>query len=153
MGTSFNKHAEEGNAYINKLASELGFTEERTLRVVKSVLHAVRDRILISESFNLISQLPLFLKGIYIENWKYKDQPEKFDTVSEFAAKVMEEAGRTYSFDYENEDQVFFVTQAVFNSLRSYVSEGEISNIYNNLPSDIKNRLLYNSNVSNQQIH
>jgi uncharacterized protein (DUF2267 family) len=151
MAASFIKYAEEANQYISELASRIGFTEERTLRIVKSVLHVIRDRIQISESFNLISQLPLFLKGLYTDQWKYKDQPDKFKTATEFAANVLEEAGKTYEFDYENEEQVFWAVQEVLNSLRKYLSEGEISHIYSNLPTDIKTRVLYYANRESQQ--
>lgn len=86
MGLNFNKYAQEGNEFLKELAVELGHPEEinRTAIILRSVLHLFRDRITISESFDFLSQLPMFLKGIYVENWKYSEKPLRIKNLTEF---------------------------------------------------------------------
>ena len=60
MGTAanqhlpFDKYAQEAQAFLNKLSEDLGHKEEkqRTLIILRAVLHTVRDRITIAESFD-----------------------------------------------------------------------------------------------------
>ncbi len=56
MSLNFQKYAQEGQSFINDLAKELGHPEEvaRTGIVLRAVLHTLRERITISESFHLL---------------------------------------------------------------------------------------------------
>lgn len=138
MAVNFIKYAEEANEYFNKIASQLGFTEERTLRAVRSVLHVIRDRIGIGESLNLISQLPFFLKGLYVEKWKLSEKIDNFNSLDEFAERIMARAGRTFVVDFESKEQAAEVSRIVMHSLRRYVSEGELADLRKNLPKELK---------------
>jgi len=146
MAVNFIKYAEEAHEYIKKMALQLGFTEERTLRAVRAVLHAIRDRIGVGESLNLISQFPFFLKGLYVERWKLSERVENFSTLDEFAERIMAGAGRTFVVDFESKEQAVGVSRAVMHSLRRYVSEGELANVYKNLPKELK--AIYNPEIN-----
>ncbi len=73
MAINFEKFAQEGNEFLSRLATSLGHPEEkgRTGIIMRSVMHTLRERITVGESLNLLSQLPMFLKGIYVDKWKY----------------------------------------------------------------------------------
>lgn len=62
---NFEKFVLEAHEYVNKLALDVGHPEEkeRALIVWRAVMHTVRDRIQISESFHVMSQLPTILEG------------------------------------------------------------------------------------------
>jgi len=87
---NFDKFAQEGHLFINNLSEELDHPDEigREGIIARSVIHSLRDRITISESFDVIAQLPMFLKAIYVDNWKYLEKPMKFDTVEDFCKEV-----------------------------------------------------------------
>ena len=72
MSLDFKKFAEKGNQFLNELAKELGHPEDTAMagRKLRAVLHATRDQLTTEESLQLLAQLPLFLKAIYVENWK-----------------------------------------------------------------------------------
>ncbi len=55
---------------MNYLATELGHPEEkeRVLKIWRAVMHTIRDRIHLGESFQVIAALPMILKGIYVED-------------------------------------------------------------------------------------
>jgi uncharacterized protein (DUF2267 family) len=75
MAINFNKYAEEGNLFVKNLAKSFGHPDEigPTGIVLRAVLHTLRDRITISESLSLIAQLPMFLKAVYVDTWKFRE--------------------------------------------------------------------------------
>ena len=140
MAINFDKYAQEGNAYINSLAQKLGHPEEksRTGILVRAVLHALRDRITIAESLNLMAQLPAFLKAVYVDNWKYKEKPDSLRDRQDFLSKVEENqqmyGEQQFSWNKSTEE----LTGIVLESLHGYLTEGEIEDIIAQLPDDLK---------------
>jgi uncharacterized protein (DUF2267 family) len=139
MGMYFDKFAQEGNKFLKDLATDLGHPEEinRVAILLRSTLHILRDRITVSESFNFLSQLPMFLKALYVENWKYREKPERIQSIEEFKEKVKEEQARygeqAFDWDIHTED----IIKKVFKALGRYVSEGEIQDIYAQVPQEL----------------
>src|SRR6056297_312435 len=90
MAINFNKYAQEGNHFVNNLAKKLGHPEEisRTGIILRAVLHTIRDRITIGESLNLMSQFPMFLKAVYVTDWKYPEEITRLTSVEEFSDAV-----------------------------------------------------------------
>lgn len=147
MGLNFDKFAQEGNAFINELSEKLGHPGDRakTAIVLRSVLHSLRDRITVPQSLNLLDQLPMFLKAVYAENWKYHDKPVKVRNVEEFKdlVKSWQETYGETRFDWPESTEE--IISLVFNSLGKYVSEGEVHKILNELPEEL--RSLFGENV------
>lgn len=138
---SFEKFAQEAHEYINELARDLGHPEEkeRTLIIWRSVMHTLRDRIHMGESLQVTAPLPMIMKGIYIEDWKYTEKPPRdFDTMEEFEECVKEEQRRYGEQDFpwsKSTDEIISIT---INSLRRYMNEGQLQHIKDQLPKDIK---------------
>lgn len=139
----FDKYAQEGNEFIHELASELGHPEEveRTTIILKATLHAIRDRITLAEAFDFMAQLPLVLKGLFVEHWKLKD-PDNYETVEEFKTKIKKEQnlhGETeFSWDESTENIAAIVVKALKDK---YLSEGQLEHILGNLPKEISEYL------------
>lgn len=138
---SFDKFVQEAHEYINQLAADLGHPDEkeRVLIAWRAVMHTIRDRIQISESFHLMSQLPTILKGIYAEHWKYHDKPPKdFSGIDEMKNEVkalQDQYGET-DFDWDKPtEEIISIT---VNSLKKYVTEGQIAHISGQLPKEVK---------------
>ncbi|CAN5468787.1 hypothetical protein BH23BAC1_BH23BAC1_23280 [soil metagenome] len=125
---------------MNELAQNLGPPEDQdtTARILKAVMHSIRDRIAIGENLDFLSQLPMFLKGIYVEQWKYYDQVERIDSLEGFKNKVKREqekyVEREFDWDISTED----IIKTVFNSLEQYVTAGQIEHLRNMLPQELK---------------
>lgn len=66
---NFEKYVEKGNLFLKELAQELGNPDdkEKAGRVLRTVLHVLRRRLTLEESFDLISQLPMCIKAVYID--------------------------------------------------------------------------------------
>lgn len=140
MALNFEKYAQEGNEFLNELARELGHPEERDAasRILRAVLHNLRDRIEIAESFNLLSQLPMFLKAVYVEQWRYHEKPQRIKSMEAFKEEVKkEQAGlgeREFGWDISTED----IIKTVIHCLGKYVTPGQLQHIKANLPQELK---------------
>ncbi|MFO8130494.1 MAG: DUF2267 domain-containing protein [Bacteroidales bacterium] len=140
MALHFNKYAEEGNKFLNKLAEELGYPEEkeRTGIIMKAVLHTLRDRLTISESMDLLAQFPMFLKAVYVDEWKYLEKPIKIKTQEAFEdyVKMLQKRYGEEQFDWEISTEDIVKTQIAL--LTKYISRGEMQDIIAQMPEDIK---------------
>lgn len=135
MATHFDNYAQAGNAFLKKVAGELGSPDlNHAFRVVQAVFYALRDRITPEESMHLISELPMALKAVYVNNWEIPDKPEKYETKAEFLGEVHRSIiTADVDFGTSAEDEV----QAVFRVLKNYISEGEINHVKGQLPREI----------------
>lgn len=135
------KYVHDVNEYINQLALDLGHPEEqqRVLIIWRAVMHTIRDRITISESFDLMAGLPLILRGIYTTGWKYtKTPPYDYDTIEEMKDQVKSLQNKygeqEFSWSKSTED----IISIVLDSLERYFTQGQMKHIRSQLPKDIK---------------
>jgi uncharacterized protein (DUF2267 family) len=141
MANYFEKFAQEGNAYINQLAADLGHPEEKgqAYILLRAVLHTVRDRITMSESLHMLSQLPMFLKAIFTEHWQYREQPLQFQTVEEFKEAVKQEQARhgeqQFNWSQSTEDLISMVLSSLGTR---YLTEGQLQHIATQMPKEIQ---------------
>lgn len=133
------KYVEEANSFLKEVARELGNPEDigHAGRVTAAVLHTLRERISVEESMHLISNLPMILKGIYVDGWKITKQAYHADTMDEFLDEVREHSRVDPGRDFGNNDMARETVQAVIRVLRKYVDEGEIRHIRQQLPEGV----------------
>lgn len=141
MANYFDKFAQEGNEYLNELAADMGHPEEKgqTYILLRSVLHVLRDRITISESFHVLSQLPMFLRGIYVEQWEYREKPLKIDSLQEFKDAVKQEQAkfgeRQFDWSQPTEDLISMILTSLGTR---YLTEGQLQHIATQMPKEIQ---------------
>ncbi|TIO54811.1 MAG: DUF2267 domain-containing protein, partial [Mesorhizobium sp.] len=61
--------AEQAQQWVNELAKDLDWNEQSAFRLLKSVLHTLRDWLSPEEMADLSAQLPTLVRGIYFEGW------------------------------------------------------------------------------------
>jgi len=121
------------NEWLNELDEEFGWNDkQRTYQSLRSVLHALRDRLRTEESVQLAAQLPMTVKGMYFDGWNPSKTPMKIRSREEFLQKIVDEYGGP---DVSAPDEM---AQAVFRHLERYVSEGEIDDVKASLPEQIR---------------
>jgi uncharacterized protein (DUF2267 family) len=140
----FQKFAQEGNEFINDLSDKLGHPGDlsQTGILFRAVLHTLRDRITVAQSLNLISQFPMFIKALYVEQWKYKD-PTKIKNMDEFCEAVEHEQKIFKETRFDWPESTEELTKIVFHSLEKYLSPGQIEDVVAELPSGLKHLFEY----------
>lgn len=140
MALNFDKYAQAGNQFINELGVALDHPENResTGRKLKAVLHTLRDQLNVEESVQLISQLPMFLKAVYVENWTPHKPKNKIRQIDEFYEHVRTSNARTLDFDFPTIKDANRTVAVVIYMLKKYVSEGEMEDIKAVLPKELK---------------
>lgn len=136
---SINKYVEEASVFFKQVATELGAPEDtdHALRVTTAFFHTLRERISPGESLHVISQLPMILKGIYVDGWKLSETTSNARTLHEFLDEVRAHTNRTAARDFGDDMQARDQLTAVIRVMRKYVDDGEIRNIKVQLPEPI----------------
>lgn len=141
MAMNFNQYATEGNAFLNDYAREMDLEADpaKAARILTAILHALRELLTPEESVQLIAQLPMFLKAVYVNGWSLKKQKHKVKKLNEFIALVRAKVGSSGDVDFDYSDDVAEqYIDATLIYLRKYVSEGEMEDIRGILPKDLK---------------
>ena len=127
------------------MATELGFGEDkaRAERVLRCTLRVLRKRVAPQEYLDFIAQLPICIQAEAIQGWKLSLFPDKsIKHLDDFAKGVMEEDSRVAYHDFEDPDKAKSILRALFRFLKKHVSEGEMKELADNLPEDIKEFIL-----------
>jgi uncharacterized protein (DUF2267 family) len=116
------------------LDERLGWNNKpRAYRLLKAVLHALRDWLQIGEAADLAAQLPGLLRGAYYEQWRPAATPIKKRSKADFIARV-EEAFKTDPLARPSQS-----VMAVFELLSEKISAGEIDDVRHALPEELRN--------------
>jgi uncharacterized protein (DUF2267 family) len=143
MSLNFDKIAIKGNEFLKDLAKDLSYPEDtnKAGRVLKAILHALRNQLTVEENVQLLAQFPLFLKAIYVESWSLHKNDKKPRTMQEFFHEIRKIDKQTAKHDFKTDDEIDHAIAVVFMSLRKYISLGELEDIKAVLPKDLKSIL------------
>jgi uncharacterized protein (DUF2267 family) len=97
------------------------------------------------ESLQLIAQFPMFLKAVYVNGWNIKRKKTKVKHIAEFLDLVRQHDGSASvnNFEYSDEEAERYV-HTTFIYLRKYISLGEMEDIRDGLPKDLKSMIYSN---------
>ncbi len=147
MALNFNQYATEGNTFLKNYTKEmnLGDNKDKAGRILTSILHALRDIIPTEESLQLIAQFPMFLKAVYVNGWTIKKNRPKIKQMADFVDLVRKHDGPSAINDFEYSDEVAEqYIDTTFILLRQYISLGEMEDIRDGLPKDLKSMIYSN---------
>ncbi|WP_138429875.1 DUF2267 domain-containing protein [Fodinibius saliphilus] len=127
------KYEKDAKQWIYEVATWLKLDPERSVswNVLKVVLHSLRDRLPVEETFHFSAQLPLLIRGAFFEGYRVTGKPEKFHK-SEIEKRLTKVLPPTLKIDARD------AFKAVLLVLHDHVSTGELEDIYENMPKDIK---------------
>ena len=138
MSTHLDKYAAKGNEFIKLVATGLEIPRDMAERVTRAVFHALRNCLSHEESFQLMAQLPMVLKGVYVDGWKYSRAFQRLKNLEDFLDEVRKEDGKMAGYDFGNNQRATEAVAAVFNAMQFFVSEGEMSDISGMMPREIQ---------------
>lgn len=128
----FTHAAEQAQQWVNELAKDLGWSEQRAYRFLKSVLHTLRDWLSPEEMADLSAQLPTLIRGVYFEGWNPSQTPSRERKKGDFVIGVRN------SFGYEAEADIDTAIKAVFKLLDRHLSHGEVVQVRNSMKKSLR---------------
>lgn len=133
-------YIEKAQIIIKEVAEELGFPDDHHLaeRMLRAVLHTLRSRLTIQESFQMMAQLPMLLKALYVDGWKYQQKPSRIKHIGDFIREVVHEDFPSGHHDITTSKDGENAIRAVLKVIRRHVSEGEVQDILAIMPDDLK---------------
>ena len=116
--------------WLNELMAELDWEDkpEKAYFALRTVLHALRDRLTVEEAVQLGAQLPMLVRGFYYDGWTLKGKPHKERHKEDFLDHIKEAFKGDVTVRPES------VVRAVFYVLELHTSDGEIADVKNLLP-------------------
>lgn len=130
----FDQTVQLSNAWL-KDVEELLFpcSRQDAYAAWRATMHALRDRLQPEEALHLSAQLPLLLRGVFLEGWRLADCPSDERTTEAFVEKVTQQLPANFGSPPE------FVARAVFETLVDHIDVGEVRHIIGHLPPALRN--------------
>ncbi len=140
MSLDFEKFAMKGNEFVNVLTDKLGndCTRERAARILRSVFHSLRNHLSITESFHLMSQLPMAIKSVYVDGWTFHRDTERIRTFDDLVNEIVKAEGNSAWRDFSSRDDVIDAIRAVVQTMSCYVSKDQLNDAFSNLPAGLQ---------------
>jgi uncharacterized protein (DUF2267 family) len=118
--------------WLNELGGILSSGNRRLLyRVLRSTLHALRDRLPTEEVAQLGAQLPMLIRGLYYEGWDPTDKPLRVRHKEEFLEPIAV-ALASDPIDAEA------AARGVFQLVANRITAGELEDVKHILPAPIR---------------
>jgi uncharacterized protein (DUF2267 family) len=127
----FDETVQKTAEWLKEIAQAFGSDRHRAYQALRAVLYCLRDRLTINKAAQLGDQLPMLVRGIYYEAWHPAGKPEKIRTRENFLARI---ATHLSHAPIEPED----AARAVFQVLEKHVASGEVSEVIQVLPQEIR---------------
>jgi len=119
--------------WINDLDARVGWeNKHRSYRLLRTVLQAVRDWVMVEEAAGLGAQLPELLRGAYYEHWRPATTPVKKRSKADFIARI-DNAFKADPISFTPD-----AVTAVFELLSDKITAGEIEQVHHALTADIR---------------
>jgi uncharacterized protein (DUF2267 family) len=130
----FDTSLQKTQIWFNDLMAELDweYHPQKAYLALRTVLHALRDRLTAEEALQLSAQLPMLIRGFYFEGWNLKGKPHKERHKEDFLQHVSD------AFKDDVTANAQRITRAVFRVVAKHVSPGEIEDIKSILPKELR---------------
>jgi uncharacterized protein (DUF2267 family) len=129
---SFTQAAQQAQHWVNELSDDLMWNPHRAYRLLRSVLHTLRDFLSPEEMADLAAQLPVLVRGVYFEGWKPQEGLAPGRKKEDFVVRV----------ERDLSDEVFLnpdhAIAAVFKILDRHLDQGEIAQVRNSMKKALR---------------
>lgn len=137
---NLDKHVENAQIFIKELAKELGHPADtdRAWRVLRTTFHVLRRRLTVEESFDLVAELPMLMKALYVDGWNPSREQSRIKSPEDFVTAMVSTHGRAATGDLPTQATAEDAALAVFRVIQNHISLGESENIKSILPRELK---------------
>ena len=138
MSLGFKKNAVKRNEFVRLVAQDLEVSLDKAGRIIRALIHALRSRLSYKESFQLLAELPVWLTVVYVAGWRFDKNFNRISHVNDFLDEVRQEDGGLAAYDFGKNSKAGVAVASVFKALKYFVSEEEINDIFNVMPTELK---------------
>ena len=125
--------AHDAHLWVNDLSELMEWEDaQRSFRLLRVILHALRDRLPVDAAAHLGAQFPTLIRGVYYDGWHPANKPVREYTREEFLFHLIE------AFSGDQIDDPDQAAAAVFKLLDRRISAGEIKHVKACLPEKIR---------------
>lgn len=130
----FDNTMQKTQVWLNEVMKELDWEGKphKAYLALRTVLHALRDRLTVEEAIQLGAQLPMLVRGFYFEGWTPQGKPHKERHKEDF----LEHVKKAFKDDFTVNPQQ--VVRAVFRVLQRHTSPGEIDDVKHVMPKTMQ---------------
>ncbi len=128
----FDKVIPPADAWVKEMMTELGTQDpDKALHALRAGLHALRDRLTVEAAAHLSSQLPLVIRGLFLEGWEPSHKPLRIRHEREFLDLIREK------YAPRNDVAPKDIIRAAFHVLRRHTTRGEMDKVIVSLPHEL----------------
>lgn len=121
------------NIWLNELQEELKLdTKQQAYHVLRVVLHHLRDLLPPDAAMHLAAQMPMLVRGFYVESWRPGASKAHPRTRADFLGAMEAELANTPKVNAEQ------AVTGVFRLLEDHVTAGEIQDVVRSMPEQLK---------------
>jgi uncharacterized protein (DUF2267 family) len=128
----FDKTLQTTHIWLDDLMQEIGPDRQVAWHVLGVVLRALRDRLPVELAAHLGSQLPILVRGIYYDQWRPSDQPQRLRSLDEFLEPIAAALANTRPVN------VRVATRAVLAVLCAHIDAGQAAKVRDALPKELR---------------
>lgn len=130
---TFDETVQLTNIWLNELQEELKLdTKQQAYHVLRVVLHHLRDLLPPDAAMHLAAQMPMLVRGFYVESWRPSASKAHPRTRADFLGAVDAELDKSPNMPPER------AVTAVFRLLEGHISAGEIQDVVCSMPEQLK---------------
>ncbi len=121
------------NEWVRQIDEMVSWEDSnRSFRLLRVTLQAIRDMLGVDEAAQLAAQLPLFIRGVYFEGWNPSTTPVKLRDKPEFIARVCD------AFTGDQLEDPEEAVAIIFSFLNTRISAGEINDVRGSLRKSLR---------------
>ena len=125
--------ASDTNTWVNEVDYRTDWgNKQRSYRLLRQVLHVIRDHLSVDEAAQLGAQLPTLIRGIYYEGWDPSKTPVIERSPDGFIARVQT------AFQSDPMDDAENAIAAVIDVLDAHISQGQMDNVKHTFTKKIR---------------
>jgi uncharacterized protein (DUF2267 family) len=130
----FDKTLQTTHTWLDELMRDEAIGPDRQIawHVLGAVLRATRDRLPADLAAHLGSQLPLLVRGLYYDQFRPSELPNRLRSLDEFLERVGEKLAMKRPVNVRD------AIRAVFQVLSRHVNQGQIEKVRQSLPEEVR---------------
>ncbi|WP_148863832.1 DUF2267 domain-containing protein [Marinobacter fonticola] len=120
------------NVWLKETSQELGgIDEDDAWRRLRAVLQTIRDRVTIDEAAHFAAQLPILARGLFYEDWRPSESPQKWRDRGEYLEAINAKISNDGAADPEE------TLRAVLKVIERHIDAGEVEKVKEMHPKEM----------------